>query len=445
MASKHFHHALKIRTETCFGCTHCMKVCPTEAIRVRNGKAILYENRCVDCGECFKACPVQAIYIDQDDFERISAYDYRIALLPAVFTGQFSRKYSKEQIYEAVRAVGFTHVCEVEQSTSILRDQINQYAAENTSKKPLISSFCPAIIRLIQVRFPSLVNNIMLLKPPLDITALYCRKKFTDEGINPAKVGVFYITPCAAKIAAIKSPVGEDYSMITGVINMDFLFNRVYRHIKNNPASAVTEPTEKELSSEAVRWTLTHGESDHFEGRSFAVDEIHNVIDFLERIENEEIKNVDFLELRACDESCAGGVLTTSNRFVIVERLRNAKKTNNETRSTSGKTIDDYSDYLKHRIRIQQIKPRSILKLDDDMEMAMYKMDQVKEIMNLLPQTDCGICGAPSCHAFAKDIVQSEADIRQCIFIQKIRETTGELTPHDSLHRLKGIWGADKF
>lgn len=445
MGAKHFHHALKINTETCFGCTHCMKVCPTEAIRIRNGKAVLDENRCVDCGKCFKACPVQAIYIDQDDFERIHSFDYRIALLPAVFTGQFSRRYSLEQVYAAIQSVGFTHICEVEQSTDILCDQISKYAAENPSKKPLISSFCPAVIRLIQVRFPSLAGNIMRLKPPLDITALYCRKKFTDEGVNPASIGVFYITPCAAKIAAIKSPVGEDYSMITGVINMDFLFNRVYRQLKNNPEMIIDEGMERPLSSDAMRWTLTHGESDHFNGRSFAVDEIHNVIDFLEKIENDEIKNVDFLELRACDESCAGGVLTTANRFVIVERLRNSRKSKLGADGNTSRTIDSYREYLEHRIRIQKINPRSMMKLDDNIETAMRKMEQVKEIMNLLPGTDCGICGAPTCQSFANDIVQNEADIRQCIFIQKSRENTGELASRESMLIMKDIWGNNKF
>lgn len=445
MAIKHFHHALKIKTETCFGCSHCMKVCPTEAIRIRNGKAIFFENRCVDCGECFKACPVQAIYIDQDDFDRINSYEYRVALIPAIFIGQFSRKYSLEQIYSAIYAAGFTHIFEVEQSTAILKDQINRYAEDNPSKKPLISSFCPAIIRLIQVRFPSLVGNIMSLKPPLDITALYCRKKLTDEGVNPARIGVFYITPCAAKIAAIKSPVGEDYSMITGVINMDFLFNRVYRFIKNPTETGKEAIPVKPLSPDAMRWSLTHGEADHIRGRSLAVDEIHNVIEFLEKVENDQIKNIDFLELRACDESCAGGVLSNANRFLVNERLRSPKSRDTETDNNSAKTIEDYREYLDRRINIQEIKPRSIMKLDDNMEEAMRKMGMTKEIMNLLPGTDCGVCGAPSCQALANDIVLGDADIRQCIFIQRSRESTGELSSPDSLKLMKGIWGEDKF
>lgn len=445
METKHFHHALRISEELCFGCSHCMSVCPTEAIRVRKGKAILYENRCVDCGECFKACPVMAIHIDHDDFSRISTFKHRIALVPEVFIGQFPENISREQIYTAILACGFTQIFEVELGTSLLLDEINKYASVNPEIKPLISSFCPAIIRLIQVKFPSLVNNIMLLKPPLDITALYCRKLLTDRGANPAEVGVFYITPCAAKIAAIKSPVGEDYSMITGVINMDFIYNKVNKWLKNGKHPVDETLPNLPLPHFASCWTLTHGEAENIPGRSLAIDEIHNVIEFLEKVENEEVTDIDFLELRACDESCAGGVLNTANRFLITERLKKKQSEAVPSAVESFEGIRKYQDYLSRRIFIKEIKPRSMMKLDEDMAEAMRKMDKVQALMQVLPMTDCGACGAPNCQAFANDIVQNEAGIRQCIFVQKSREHTGELKPEESLAILKEIWGDDKF
>ena len=444
MDSRHFHHALKISDDLCIGCTHCMNVCPTEAIRVRNGKAILYENRCVDCGECFKACPVNAIFIDQDDFNRIHAFKHRIALVPAVFFGQFPEEITHNQIYTAILANGFTHIYEVEMSADLLVGEMKDYAKSHPENKPLISSFCPAIIRLIQVKFPALAENIMLLKPPLDITALYCRKELTDKGINPAEIGVFYITPCAAKIAAIKSPVGEDYSMITGVINMDTLYNKVYKYIRNDKTLKQVIIPSKPLTKTALQWALTHGEADHIPGRSLAIDEINNVIEFLEKIENDEIGDVDFLELRACDESCAGGVLLSANRFLVAERLRDYK-TGTNIEPSPDEDINKYTEYLKRRISIQKINPRSMMKLDENMEEAMRKMDKSSRMLQCLPLTDCGACGAPNCQAFANDIALGEADIRQCIFIQKNREQTGELTPDESLEMLKSIWGNDKF
>jgi hypothetical protein len=55
-------------------------------------------------------------------------------------------------------------------------------------------------------------------------------------------LGIFYVTPCAAKIAAVKSPVGEKRSPITGVINMDFLFSKVYRRIKQGNGDSCILP-----------------------------------------------------------------------------------------------------------------------------------------------------------------------------------------------------------
>lgn len=223
MEGKFFHHALKIERDVCIGCSHCMRVCPTEALRVREGKAELYDNRCVDCGECYRVCPVNAIIIEQDDFSKIFNYKHRVALVPAVLIGQFPDNYTPNEIYNTIIDLGFTEVFEVESSAEILSWAINQYIGTEESPKPVISSFCPAVVRLIQVKFPALVENIMLLKPPLDISANYYKQMLKDKGVQEKEIGIFYITPCAAKIAAIKSPVGEEHSEVDGVINMDFI------------------------------------------------------------------------------------------------------------------------------------------------------------------------------------------------------------------------------
>ncbi|MDY6915100.1 MAG: 4Fe-4S binding protein, partial [Candidatus Cloacimonadota bacterium] len=58
---KKYFHAIKIVEENCTGCTKCVRVCPTEALRVRNGKVQLDSSRCVDCGKCVRACRFNAI------------------------------------------------------------------------------------------------------------------------------------------------------------------------------------------------------------------------------------------------------------------------------------------------------------------------------------------------------------------------------------------------
>ena len=445
MENPNFHHALQIKENLCIGCSHCMDVCPTEAIRIKNGKAILIANKCVDCGECFRACPVNAIIIDHDDFSEIFSYKYRVALVPMIFVGQFADNVKRTHIFSAILETGFTHVQEVEESVEVLHQSLLRYQATHRAK-PLISSFCPAIVRLIQVKFPGLVDNIMLLKPPLDLSALLIREKLIAQGAKENEIGIFYITPCAAKIAAIKSPVGEEYSSITGVINMDFIFNKVYKNLKHSTANTCAIPENRPLSAMAIKWALTHGEADHTKGRGLAIDEIHNVIEFLEKIESDEITGIDFLELRACDESCAGGVLTTGNRFLTVERLHKlVASLPEDTDSKHSNVLDDYTSYLEKHISIKKVYPRSILKLDENMAEALKKMNRVREIVNNLPMIDCGSCGSPNCQAFAQDIVQGNASLENCIFVQKNLESSGQISSEDSLKNLTGIWGKDKF
>lgn len=447
MEQKVFHHALKIQKDHCIGCSHCMNICPTEAIRVRNGKAELFENRCIDCGECFRVCPVGAIIIEQDDFNKIFQYKHRVALLPAVLIGQFPEDVKATQIYNVLLELGFTDVYEAEHGVDVLQNSIKNYITANKEKKPFISSFCPAVIRLIQVKFPALVDHIIPLHPPLDIAALYYKQKLIKQGVDESDIGIFYVTPCAAKIAAVKSPVGEEKSPITGVINMDFIFNKVFTSVKRGDFKIVQDQNSKDkLTPEGTLWSLTNGEADNMDGRCLAIDGVHNVMDFLEKVENDEIKDVDFLELRACDESCAGGVLTTQNRFLTVERLRKrALYIKDNYSGFDQKDILNYTEFLNNCAPLGKINPRSMMKLDENMAEAMKKMRRVKEIMKCLPDVDCGACGAPNCQALAEDIVQERAAINHCIFIQKIFEKKGIIDWEESHEIMKNIWGEEKL
>ena len=181
---------------------------------------MLYADWCIDCGECFRVCPGRAIRVVDDDLENIYRYGHRVLLVPAVFYAQFEGKIPKDSIDRVLGKIGFTEICTVEQSVDTLVDEINDYVGK-AQEKPVISSFCPAVIRLIQVRFPSLVDRIMMLIPPVEVTAQFYVRKWAREGNDPSMLGIFYLTPCVAKIASVKSPVGGYTSPLNGVINMD--------------------------------------------------------------------------------------------------------------------------------------------------------------------------------------------------------------------------------
>ncbi|MGQ1910477.1 [Fe-Fe] hydrogenase large subunit C-terminal domain-containing protein [Marinifilum sp. RC60d5] len=447
MEEVHFYHALKVVDEVCIGCTHCMNVCPTAAIRVKNGKARINKNACVDCGECLKSCPVNAIIVEQDDFTQIFNYKQRVALLPTVLLGQFPDDISEKQIYSVIHELGFTHIYEVDETVDVLIGATREYMDHHHQERPFISSFCPAIVRLIQVKFPALVDHIIRLKPVIDISALFYRKKLMNEGFKPDEIGVFYVTPCAAKIAAVKSPVGEEESLINGVINMDFIYNKVLLSIKQNTSERKKYVLDKHISRRSIGWTLTNGEASQYSGRCLAIDEIHNVIEVLEKLENEEITDVDFLELRACDHSCAGGVLATENRFLAIERLRKraAWYHRNKPVVLEEKEIEKYTSYLLDNMLIKDVEPRSIVSLDSDMMVAMQKMKKINRIMKVLPGIDCGACGAPRCQALAEDVAQGKAKMTQCVFLQKMLTKEGLISPQESFDISENTWGKKRF
>ncbi len=440
-----FHHALKFKYELCIGCSHCTGVCPTAAIHVHNGKPILDPNRCIDCGRCYLSCPVNAIYIDQDDFQTVYNYKYPVLLVPSFFSAQFQERISNKAILSAFYHLGFKKVYEVERSVSILKEKYNEMILNEEHDKPIISTFCPAIVRLIQVKYPSLVPNLSLVKPPLDITAMYIKKSLINNGIAAEDIGIFYVTPCAAKIAAIKSPVGEEKSVIDGVINMNYMYNKVLRTIKQGEYKLILDEDDFHvISNESILFALTSGEVRLLNGgRNLAIDEVHNVSDFLEKLENEDIDNIDFLELRACDESCAGGILCAGNRFLIAERQR--KRVNKNKKGTHKDELLEYKEYLTDNLAVGEVQPRSMDKLDDDISVAMRKMKKAFEINAHLPQVDCRICGYQTCKELANAIVNQNAELNQCVFIQRTLEQSDKLTTSEAVKITKKIWGDKKI
>ena len=75
-----FYHSVRLDESLCKGCINCIKRCPTEAIRVRGGKASINNKFCIDCGECIRVCPHHAKLATYDKLDVMKKYRYTVGL-----------------------------------------------------------------------------------------------------------------------------------------------------------------------------------------------------------------------------------------------------------------------------------------------------------------------------------------------------------------------------
>ena len=113
-----FIHSVKLDEDDCIGCINCIKYCPTQAIRVHNGKAKITPEFCVDCGRCLRHCPHHAKVAIYDSIEEIRNYKYTVALpAPSLYT-QFNNLTNVDIVLNALLSMGFDDVFEVSAAAS---------------------------------------------------------------------------------------------------------------------------------------------------------------------------------------------------------------------------------------------------------------------------------------------------------------------------------------
>ena len=281
--------------------------------------------------------------------------------------------------------------------------------------RPLISSACPTITRIIQVRYPALIPNIINLRQPMEVAAQIARRDYASKhGVAPEDIGIFFITPCAAKMTSIRSPIGHAKSAVDGAISI----LEIYGHIaplvgKIKPAGKVPE-----FSPFGMGWAGSGGELDAAAPRnSIAVDGIDNVIRVLEEMDNNTITGFDYFEGSACLGGCVGGPLNFENNYLArntIQTIQDAMpKTQPEQLVRSAELARD-SLYFA-----QEIPPNDSMKLHESIAGAIERMEEMNRIIEELPGYDCGSCGSPTCRSFAEDIVRGNSSEHDCIYILK--------------------------
>lgn len=419
MDDKKYFHAVRVIEERCKACTKCIRVCPTEALRLRNKKIFLDENRCIDCGKCVNVCPFNAIEAISDPLSIINNFPYKVAIVSASYAGQFSEDIDYETTLKALYDVGFDEVIEESLISDIMTRIKQHYIASHQNCRPILSSNCPAVVRLIQLRFPSLLPNLFHVEAPMSVLSMYYRDTIHREKKIPEEdIGIFLIVPCISQVTAVHQPEGAYKRMQDGAIAIKDIYNRVGDHIhkiKDLNIKIKTHPR-------GLVRALSGHEADDVgteKIRTLAVSGIENVIEILQKAENHLLDQYDYIVLRSCTNGCVGGNFNVENPFIARSKINDLIK---YSKNEDFELDSLYSCYLEGIFDVLPLEPRSIMELDKDIKQAILKMKKIQEILKTLPGLDCGACGSPSCKALAEDIVQNNASLDDCLILVKNKE-----------------------
>lgn len=405
-----YEHSVYLDEKKCSGCTACLKHCPTEAIRIREGHASIDPDRCIDCGECIRVCPHNAKKAVCEKLSAMDKFKWKIALPAPSLYGQFDNLEDVDYVLDGLIKIGFDDVFEVSAAAELVSAYTRLYLKTDGVKKPAISSACPVVIRLIGLRFPSLTDNIIHMLPPMEIAAMLARKRAKREHpeLTDEEIGVCFISPCPAKVSYVKNGFAGYKSQVDTVVSINDIYFQLIA--KMQPKADI-----KSLSNSGmigIGWASTGGEATAIFNESYlAADGIENVIRVLDQVENGNIPPLEFIELNACSGGCVGGVMTMQNPFIAKARLQTLRR----YLPVSQNFLSKEESYIPESYIFNEIPTyHPISRLSDSMAESMRMMADIQKLRDTLPGIDCGACGAPNCRAFAEDTVRNKSCGAKC-------------------------------
>ena len=407
---KSYEHSVLLDPSKCTGCTTCMRHCPTEAIRIKDGRAVIQSSRCIDCGECIRHCDNGAKRAVSDRLSDMDCFKWKIALPAPSLYGQFDNLEDIDYVLNGLLKIGFDEVYEVAKAAELVSAYTRIYLQTEGVKKPAISSACPVVMRLISLRFPSLEENVIHMLPPMEIAAKLAKAKSLEDHpeLTADEIGVCFITPCPAKVSYVKNGFAGYTSAVDRVVSIsDIYFQLIGEMSADDEIDDLAE-----TGRIGIGWAKSGGEATAIFNEDYlAADGIENVIHVLDQIENGNIPPLEFIELNACTRGCVGGVLTMQNPFIAEARLHSLRR----YLPVSQNALPMGANYIPDDFLFEDLPEYDpISRLGNSIAESMRMMADIQKFKSTLPGIDCGSCGAPTCRAFAEDVIKKNACPEDC-------------------------------
>ena len=364
------HNSLRVHGERCRLCGRCVTACPTGALRVRHGSVSLLAHLCIECTECVGVCPDGALDVEGDDRDVSIHAETLVAAAAALFPG--GAPIASGTVARSIAASGYREVrLTTAWEHSLRRDVLD---APRSPGRPVLSPACPAVVELVRVRFPGLLEDLASVPGPLEAAAAarpeadvlpLCpagRSALLASGVSPARI----VSPAwfRRRLQAARKGGVED-------------------------APRIDSPERAGVDSRRMNESTA------------VVTGMRQVMRTLGALEDGRLRGPEAIELYACEDGCFGSALLGETCAALARRMFASDPLSAE--SPAGRLVP-----------VAKRTPRSGYRLDDDMRQAMKKLAAIGALRARLPGRDCAQCGAPTCDAFAEDVVLVRAAEKAC-------------------------------
>lgn len=395
----------------CKNCYKCVRTCEVKAIQVKNEQAQIMNDMCILCGHCLEACPQNAkTFIS--DLEKVKDYiadGYKTVISIAPSYIGIMKYRNPGQIVTALKKLGFYQVRETAEGAVYVTNEYERLIREGKMRN-IITTSCPSVNDLIEIYYPSLVEEMAPVVSPMIAHGKMIREVLKEE------VKIVFLGPCMAKK---REAEGDERTRgyIDAVINFEEMEEWLAKegiHIEDlestefdnsNPAVNRLYPISSGVISSVI--AMEDG-ADSKQYRKFYVHGIKNCMELFESMERGEVEGC-FIEANVCNGGCIKGPAVNRDeisRFKVkLDMEESIKKEAPNQKEFHRMSIESLAKQFKNRAPKEDIPP------EEELKKILKKTGKVNKDQEL----NCGACGYPTCRDKAIAVYQGKAELTMCI------------------------------